>query len=768
MQDAAKRYLDAGLCVLPAMRSQKRPALRSWKEYQSRLPTEEEIEAWFANEHDGLCLLTGSPSGNLELIDFDLGGELFEPWSRMVEATAQGLLDRLVVETSQSGGWHIVYRCESVIGGNTKLAQRKGDDGRPMTLIETRGDGGLFLCAPTPGYELVQGDLAATPILTTPERETLLQAARELNEYSPESGPSSSTSAHVGAFLPVGDTTRPGDDYNTRGDVAALLKCHGWRSCGLRANGNEHWTRPGKPPGHTSATLKDRTFYVFSSNAAPFEPNQPYSPFAIYALLEHGGDFTRATRVLSTEGFGQDTFSANDADISRIVGMSVGHAPISAESDDVENTVTEEPDPGGFPHHLLEVPGLIGEMAQFITETNYTHQPLLSLADALAFQGFLAGRKVCDPSNTRTNVYVLALAETCRGKERARAVCKDLLAEHGDQAKAMFFERPASYQGVQKKVSRQPQCLLLWDEIGQSLRAYRKADRSPHLQGILRTVTEMYTSAGSVYCSDTHSDEKYDFTITQPNLVVFGTSTPDELFAGLTLDSIKNGFCGRMLLFEGDNDPQDVEQDESPPPPKRLVDAVGLWLAFSPPGNDLNPVTPKPLVVPRTVDAKAVFGDLLEQQREARRYDDPVHRALWGRAVEKASQLALIHACSKYGPDKTRLRIDQDATQWACGVVRHATGRILHLASNWIADDEFHDKQNEVVRFVREQGGVVNQNKITRRFHRWSIRVRGEVLQNLIATEQLIEGKGPKSGRGTWYYTSDTHRRIVNEPSTPG
>ena len=216
----------------------------------------------------------------------------------------------------------------------------------------------------------------------------------------------------------------------------------------------------------------------------------------------------------------------------------------------------------------------------------------------------------------------------------------------------MLFERPASYQGVQKKVWRQPRCLLLWDEIGQSLRAYRRADRSPHLQGILRTITEMYTSAGSVYCSDTHSDEKYDFSIVQPNLVVYGTSTPEELFAGLTLDSIKNGFCGRMILFEGNNDPEDVEQDEAPPPPKRLVDAVGQWLDYSPPGNDLNAVTPRPLIVPRTADARTVFTDLLIQQREARRHDDPVHRALWGRAVQKASQLALIYACSKHGPDE--------------------------------------------------------------------------------------------------------------------
>ena len=45
-------------------------------------------------------------------------------------------------------------------------------------------------------------------------------------------------------------------------------------------------------------------FYVFSSNAAPFEPNQAYSPFAVYALLEHQGDFAQAASALRDEGFG--------------------------------------------------------------------------------------------------------------------------------------------------------------------------------------------------------------------------------------------------------------------------------------------------------------------------------------------------------------------------------------------------------------------------------------------------------------------------------
>jgi len=39
-----------------------------------------------------------------------------------------------------------------------------------LTTIETRGEGGLFLCSPTAGYELLQGDLAELPVFSAAER----------------------------------------------------------------------------------------------------------------------------------------------------------------------------------------------------------------------------------------------------------------------------------------------------------------------------------------------------------------------------------------------------------------------------------------------------------------------------------------------------------------------------------------------------------------------------------------------------------------------
>ncbi len=72
---------------------------------------------------------------------------------------------------------------------------------------------------------------------------------------------------------------------------------------------NQHWRRPGKTQGW-SATLKGRVLYVFSSNAAPFEPARAYGPFAVYTLLEHRGDYTRAASALRAQGYGTSPASA--------------------------------------------------------------------------------------------------------------------------------------------------------------------------------------------------------------------------------------------------------------------------------------------------------------------------------------------------------------------------------------------------------------------------------------------------------------------------
>ena len=301
---------DSGLSTIPVMTDgSKQPALCSWKQYQGRLPTKDELIKWFGGRgHLGIAVIGGRVSGNLEIIDID-SPPLIAKWLNLVEGQAPGLLAGLPQVETPSGGLHIFYRCKK-IAGNTKLAERKVQENKGQwfefkTTIETRGEGGYVITAgSSPAchpcgkpYVLINGDLKAIPEITERAREVALNCARLFNERVMEVAPPRRRGREGSS-----NNLRPGDDYNRRGDARPTLEKHGWSYHGKGRRG-ELWRRPGV--AHTSATLfPDGSLYIFSSNAHPFNHNRRYDKFSIYALLEHGGDWEGAARDLAEQGYG--------------------------------------------------------------------------------------------------------------------------------------------------------------------------------------------------------------------------------------------------------------------------------------------------------------------------------------------------------------------------------------------------------------------------------------------------------------------------------
>lgn len=311
----------AGIATIPIKTDgSKAPSVNSWKQFETRLPTIAELQKWFGSgTRQGIALIGGKVSGNLEILDFD-APELIQEWRDLVEKTLPGLLDRLPQVETPAKGLHVFFRC-STIEGNRKLAEREVEvpegtkgarerDGRWFkieTTIETRGEGGYVITAGSPAachpsgrlYQLTNGDLKTISTITEREREILFACARSFNEYVKPS----SQVAPERALKPASGL-KPGEDFNQRGDVRALLERHGWKYLRPGPQG-ELWQRPGGD--HQSATLfRNGNFFVFSSNAGPaFEPGCSYSPFALLAQLEHAGDFQAAAAALSSQGYGE-------------------------------------------------------------------------------------------------------------------------------------------------------------------------------------------------------------------------------------------------------------------------------------------------------------------------------------------------------------------------------------------------------------------------------------------------------------------------------
>ena len=757
LHGAAAGYLAAGLCVLPAIRAEKRPAVGQWKRYRKRLPTEAELAAWFANGPDAVCILCGGISGHAEMIDFDAGGELFDAWARRIPAD---LLARLAVETTQRGGRHVFYRCEAPVCGNMKLAQRREGD-KTVTLIETRGEGGLFLCAPTAGYEAIQGDLRAPPVLTEADRDALLAAAWELNEYLPppvgetrpcgqrdakesplaasgerpgadnsdtgalsadssdnrhsrphnsENGPISASSVAHGAFPPE-ISHRPGDDFNDRGDVRDVLAQHGWAL--VRSGENEYWRRPGKTSGW-SASLKGRVFYVFSANAAPFEPSRAYSPFAVYTLLNYGGDYETAARSLRMSGYGGDGPSdiRTGVDLSGILGQTGARG-----ADDSHNAARapEIPDPGPMPDHLLRMPGFVGEVMDYCLATAPYPNPVMAFAGALSLLAFLAGRKVRDPGDNRTNVYLLGLAHSAAGKDWPRKVNTRIVHEVG-LAKCLG-ERFASGEGIQDALFQTPGMLFQTDEIDGILQSINKAKDARH-EAIMSTLLTMYSASNSVFPMRRKAGKENPGVINQPNLVIFGTAIPNHYYEALSERMLTNGFFARMLILEAGSRAPGQEPSIRALPP-RVLDTAKWWGDYHPGTGNLENWNPVPTVVEHSDEARRLLVETREQAEAeyaaAESRGDPVGTTVWGRVSEQTRKLALIHAISE---NHLAPRIGLAAVQWASAFAMHQTRRMLFMAAGHVAENPFHAECLKFTRMLREApDGQMARNRLMRAMH---------------------------------------------------
>ena len=327
--EAARSYHAAGLCLIPIRADgSKAPDVAGWKSYQSQRPSKGQLRAWFGNgTARGIGIVWGGVSGNGEALDFDGAGLLYDPFVGLCRQQGLGdLLDAMPLVETPSGGRHLLYRCREPVSGSQKLAERlleapPGTKGARQigghwytveTLIETRGEGGYTLAPGSPAachsegrpYRFLRGGPDSLPTITGPVRRLLLALAATLNQHVEPARVVDGPRPRRGE---AASGLRPGDDYNQRGNWGALLEPHGWHGMG-QAGDKGLWQRPGKTEPGLSATSNyggSNLLYVFSANAAPFEPLRAYSLFGAYALLEHGGDFATAALQLAGEGYGQ-------------------------------------------------------------------------------------------------------------------------------------------------------------------------------------------------------------------------------------------------------------------------------------------------------------------------------------------------------------------------------------------------------------------------------------------------------------------------------
>lgn len=729
--EAARQLYATGIVVLPALKAQKRP-VGAWKKWTKTAPSFDEVFRP-GLKFDAICVVCGAVSGGLEIIDFDQRAAKFDEWSKLV-----GDVSKFAVETTQSGGKHLAFRSDCC-AGNQKLANNASG-----VTVETRGEGGICLIAPTDGYKLVGGDWLNVPTLDASERDSLLNAARSLNEVTLTT---SASRPQVPPTPTSGETTADFLRANPQ-IVRDALTRSGWKF--LRVEGDyEYWQRPnqqvdGKPGG--SFCPSTGNFHCFSSNASPLTVEKNYTPLQLVATLEYRGDVSAASRAYSrykpsTRISRIDCFNPFDVPEDGVrLAATWASDQREREPNPPRGSANPDPTPARWPKELLECGGLIQEFQDLANEHAFLLQPEGAFLSAFATVSYLIGRSVAisvKGNLTTPNIYALFLAPSGTGKEAVRRV--GVKAAQIYEPSESVPESFASVQALQNIIARRKKILWLHDEFGRDLKVMASDRTNSNVTNIITEVLKLYTSADSrAYLPKMVAQEakgvKKPTPVDRPSLTIFATGNPREFFEAASEALLTNGYLARLTTVVGRSEPEEreISYEEA-----REAKPFEIYPALRARIEDWNlkerRTTDGFELVDYTSDAYVALKDFgVEVAEEKKNFvdaSDGVQEFL-SRLIAKAWKYALIFTASRYGA-KVRLVVDDRQARLAIALARYEKDVFLANLDRYAASGQSR-LGREILDWALAIGGEFSLQRFTRKFQRKPRRDREEALMTLI------------------------------------
>ncbi len=401
-------------------------------------------------------------------------------------------------------------------------------------------------------------------------------------------------------------------------------------------------------------------------------------------------------------------------------------------------------DPGVLGDDLLRIPGFISEVIDHsLFVAPYPNQ-VMAFSGAVALQAVLAGRKIRDPGNNRTNIYLLGLAHSASGKDNPRQINKLILNEAG--LASQLGESFASGEGIQDALFTTSNMLYQTDEIDGMLQSINKAKDARH-ENIMNTLLTLYSSSSSIFTMRKKAGQESSGTINQPCLSVFGTAIPNHYYEALSDRMLTNGFFARMIILECDKRGEGQEPKISDIP-KNILDIAKWWSNFNPGTGNLESWFPIPVTIPHTPEARKL---LIEARKEsefeyskAEGKKDPVGTTVWGRVSEHIRKFALIYSASENHEHPV---IGKEAVLWATKFIIHQTRRMLFMAQAHVSDSQFHADCLKVIQKLGDAPNrILSHSKLLKRM-KMDTRTFREIITTLEQQGDVKVVDSPSPGR---------------------
>lgn len=403
---------------------------------------------------------------------------------------------------------------------------------------------------------------------------------------------------------------------------------------------------------------------------------------------------------------------------------------------------------GGFPEHLLRVPGFIGEVAEWITSQNPRKNRILSLVAAVALQGCLIGSKYRDRSGNRSNLYMVALAPSGGGKQAPQSCIKKILNQIN--CGSMYGGKVSSDSALASDLIVSRSKLYLWDEFGRFLAKTAAKVGGAHLHAVQEALLELWGEAGGTWKQKSYADQKQNKEVMYPCCSFLGMTVPEHFWGGLEEGHLQDGFAARMMVIDSGPKSRSEDITETDPPTSILQRAA--WWANLRPGGSLGAMNPDAILVPETPAATEIFKGLVRRAEDAGQNESEA--AIWARAIEKARRLGLIYACSR---DPEAPCIDDQAARWGVELATYTTERFISVMADEVTSDDPAQQKWQKVRKIIQ--AYTNRTQLCSRSQllracKWNSKDLDKILDTM-AQAGVIEVKTTPAanGKSTTYYS---------------
>jgi hypothetical protein len=357
--------------------------------------------------------------------------------------------------------------------------------------------------------------------------------------------------------------------------------------------------------------------------------------------------------------------------------------------------------------------GLLGLIARHLIDTALYPVPDFATMAAVVFGTALYGRRWSEPLiGGGLNLYVIATAPSGWGKDHPIQEMPRLAAKCG-LSRLLGPNEFASDAAIEAVLRVGPVRACFIDEIGIVLQSNNNRNAGSWEKRIRKSILSLYSASKGVWSGRQSAGDDIDKgkePVHRPTLSFYGTSTPDELYKGLTEDNIKDGLFGRLIFASPDNRPKrgtSIKRSLD-----EIRDGIEAVLSFVPPhieerfgalyrSNMMSALMePDVVQVPASAEALDSIEMILEWQRDITEREDGLSK-IANRAGENVGKLATLRALSR---DHRNPCVVLDDVRWGWSIVNRSLEVISRDIERHMAGSEFEVLVKTLRRYLEEAG----------------------------------------------------------------